>query len=182
MVRHYRVSTILAGVLGFSTLCLFYTGANALDLSDFTGADRKVITEEAPKAGGVILVKEDVVQQPSQVKVLTAQPASPPPMRNRGPYLTSPSVAAARTDASIAETGSTFNEVRTRMTTPGVASAPVDGKPLTTTTLASGDRVEDLNAIAPAAGSSSVYVSREQSVSAMTGNDAGRNKPRSFNN
>ena len=54
MKHQLLYSTLLAGVLGLSTLGLFYNGAQALDLSDFTGADQKVITEDAPRAGGAV--------------------------------------------------------------------------------------------------------------------------------
>ena len=50
--------------------------------------------------------------------------------------------------------GNSYDRTLARFSSPGTASAPVDGKPLVTNTLADGRRISDpsLNDIAPAAG------------------------------
>lgn len=157
--RHYLYSTILAGVLGLSTLGLFYNGAEALDLGDFTGADQKVITQDAPKAGGIVLVKEDIVY-PTQQRAV----------RGNGPILTATSSSNTATgmnavapasggqmdiraeDDITLRPGNAYDRVKARLNSAGAAQVPVDGKPLTTTTTAEGARVQSLNDITPAAG------------------------------
>ncbi len=203
MKRPFLYTTILAGVMTLSTLLMFHTGAQALDLSDFTGQDRKVITQDAPKAGGVVLVKEDVVYptQPQHVKVLTARPV-PTLTGYNGAYNSGASFNAmapaaggtlVRADGSTGVPGkgidnkldittmpgNSYDQVRARFNAGG-ASGPVDGKPLVTTTLANGARVQDLNEITPAAGGAMIQsnVSSGQSIQAMTG----RNRSHMFNN
>jgi hypothetical protein len=199
MTRQYLYSTILAGVMGFSTLVLFHNGAEALDLSDFTGADQKVITQDAPKAGGIVLVKEDVVDpsRPTQVRTVIAQPVMRATPMLTGAYGSAASYnnimpAAGGTtfvgyragdgttgvpgkgiDNKVDITtmpGNSYDQVRAKFAVGG-ASDPVDGKPLTTTTLANGARVNDLNEIAPAAGGGYIRSSIDsgQSVQSMTG-------------
>jgi hypothetical protein len=207
MFRQHKYSTLLAGVMGLGTLVLFHSGAEALDLSDFTGADQKVITQEAPKAGGVVLVKEDVVYptQPSRVRTVVAQPVLTAP--SRPAYSYSGGYAHANDLANIAPAagsaypnfragdgstgqpgkgidnkldvttmpGNSYDQAMAKLQ-PGAASAPVDGKPLTTTTAANGARINDLNDIAPAAGGPAYIrasVDSGPSVQSMTGSRQG---------
>lgn len=186
MKRQGLYSALLAGTLGISTLCLFYTGANALDLGDFTGTDQKVITQDAPKAGGAVLVKENVVY--TQPKVTRAYATAPRGMQSvtltSSQPLPSRSIVAgvvpeqAETPApgflnrnTTSGADDPYARVQNRMHTPGVASAPVDGNPWHTTTLANGARVNELNNISPAAGGGMVAVqaNSSQSVQSMTG-------------
>lgn len=177
MNRNTKYSTILAGVMGLSTLVLFHQGAEALDLSDFSGADQSVITKDAPKAGGIVLVKEKVIYpaHPTRVQATVAQPAG----RASAPTLTNASSFNAITPAAggTANAGVVYGDGSTGQPGKGIAnkvdittmpgnafdqaqakfngasaSAPVDGKPLTTTTLANGARASDINEISPAAG------------------------------
>lgn len=193
MQRQFIYSTVLAGVLSVSTLGLFYNGAQALDLGDFTGADRKVITQDAPKAGGIVLIKEDIVY-PNARRSVT--------MRGSGPVLTATtstasdlstiSPAAGNPDVDLdahgditLRPGNAYNQTQARFNTPGAAQPPVDGKPLVTTTAASGTRVPALNEIAPAAGGPAALptiranVQADQSVRAMTG---ARGQSEGYNN
>ncbi|MCB1539129.1 MAG: hypothetical protein H6865_07730 [Rhodospirillales bacterium] len=65
MKRTMLYSTILAGVMGVGTLVLFNQGTQAMSLSDFSRADQKIVTQDGPKAGGAVLVREDIVYPPS---------------------------------------------------------------------------------------------------------------------
>lgn len=200
--RHYLYSSILAGVLGLSTLGLFYNGAQALDLGDFTGADQKVITQAAPKAGGAVLIKEEVIYPTA--------PARSAFMRGNGPILTGATGMNAMTPAAGGNSnihsrpanditlrpGNAYDRVQARLNGAGTAQVPVDGKPLTTTTTAEGARVQSFNDITPAAGgmaggpvtsplptTDNAKASFKQSVQAMTGREARANaKDGSYNN
>lgn len=186
MKRQSFYSAIFAGVLGVSTLCLFYTGANALDLGDFTGTDQKVITQDAPKAGGAVLVQEKVIyNQPKTTRAYATQPAGVQHVSlTTGQPFPSRTVIAGTTSANLETPAPGFlgrnttsgaddpyAKVQTRMNTPGVASAPVDGNPWYTDTMANGARIENLNNIAPAAGGGMVGVqaNSSQSMQEMTG-------------
>lgn len=165
MMRHFKYSTVIAGLMGLSTLVMFHQGAEALDLSDFSGADQKVITQDAPKAGGIVLVKENIVypSQPSQIQATVAQPvnaARPAPVTtNAGSYnAITPAAGGAPVRAGISSQnditlrpGNAFDQAQAKFQG-AAASTPVDGKPLTTTTLADGARVSEMNDITPAAG------------------------------
>ncbi|HEY8963038.1 MAG TPA: hypothetical protein VIN59_01110 [Alphaproteobacteria bacterium] len=71
-------------VVMVTTLGLFLNGAKALDLGDFSAIDQKMITQEAPKAGGIALIKEDTVVKTSRGQpMLTAVSSS---ARNEGTY------------------------------------------------------------------------------------------------
>lgn len=182
MKRQTFYSTLFAGALGISTLCLFYTGANALDLGEFTGADQKVITQDAPKAGGAVLVKENVVySKPKLSKAYLTQPTGglqtvsqtsaqglPVPVPPEGKRVAAPGFIDRNTTTDASDP---YAKVQTRMNNPGVASAPVDGNPWYTDTLANGARVEDLNEITPAAGGRAmigVQAQNGRSVQAQT--------------
>jgi|GEM_PF-6769648 len=72
-----------------TTFGLFLNGANALDLDDFSAIDRKVITQDAPKAGGIALIKEDTVVRNTQQRhtpILTAVSSSGGDPHKEGTY------------------------------------------------------------------------------------------------
>jgi|GEM_PF-4709475 len=203
MQRQFLYSTVLAGVLGLSTLGLFYNGAQALDLGDFTGADQKVITQQAPQAGGIVLIKEDVIQPVPQRQmsvrgngpILTAT-TSLNTGSNTGANLNAVAPAAGNPNIDAASDitlrpGNAYDQTRARLSAPGSAQPPVDGKPLVTTTAANGARVESLNDIVPAAGGSLApaplptlkqNISTGASVQDMTGHKGSNAKVDGYNN
>lgn len=203
-------TTALAGIMSLSTLGVFYNGAEALDLGDFTGAERATITKEAPKHGGAILIKEDIVYPQPQARAVIAQPMTVVAKGRMQPILTGdPSMTMVSSNARSAAylnsvtpaaggsvdgstgqpgkgidnkfdvttaPGNAYDQFKARVTVAGNASPPVDGKPLTTTTTAEGDRVKSLNDIVPAAGGDIAYrtdVGGKSSVQAMTGRGNG---------
>lgn len=60
-------------VVVVATMGLFLNGASVLDLGDFSALDQKIITKEAPRQGGIVLMKEDtVVRNTQRGPILTA--------------------------------------------------------------------------------------------------------------
>lgn len=181
--RQFFYTTLLAGVLGLSTMGLFYNGAQALDLGDFTGVDRQALTVDAPRAGGAVLVKEDVVVPTGKKRVMVQQvPVIYAGGTVRNPaYLTTAGGAGTPGGYLSRDTsngpGDPFARVQAKFQSPGSESPPIDGKPLTTTVTANGQRVNTMTDIEPAAGPNTRLIQSrigtKQSVRAITGRGSG---------
>jgi len=86
-IMKFDLTTTTAGfgaVVIISTMGLFLNGASALDLGEFSSIDQEIITKEAPKAGGIALIKEDTVFVNKQ----------------RGPILTAVSSSSSKSEGT----------------------------------------------------------------------------------
>lgn len=176
-------TTAIAGLMTLAATVVFINGAQALDLGDFTGQDREVITQEAPKRGGAVLVKEDIIypaaaQQTRQQPMITGA-QQPTQLNDYAPaaggrasvdteprsFGSLPGKPGVGIDNKVDVTtmpGNAFDRVQARLGAAGTPSKPVDGKPLTTNVTADGQRINTLNDIVPAAGGDAGFVQGTQ--------------------
>ncbi len=128
MKHHFLYSTILAGTLGLSTLGLFYNGAEALDLSDFTGQDQRVITQDAPRAGGAVLVKEDLVYPNQPQRAQVRNPATAPIQSTAGAMSATGNVAPVATNYAAPSNPAAYNAVAPAAGNTGRPGVGIDNK------------------------------------------------------